>query len=178
MRNITKNKLRKCIFMLMCDFESVVERAIPDVLVSYCEQELFFETDGQKTVEKEKVLDALSAYFDVNVTSLHTDGYDEAGVWIVYKDKETTTQPPCSKCYNARFDDELTDENDGSSFTIGDSEKNYRMMYSAGCGKPPRIEFDAWNEQRKEWQTVGMYHPKHCPECGREIIEYPEAHNG
>lgn len=178
MRNVTKNQLKKAIFMRLSDFEGVVEKAIPDVQVSYCEETLFYDAEPDRTVEKDEIYEALSKYFDVYVTSVHTDGYEDVGVWIMYQDKTVSAEVPCAKCYNARFDDELTDENDESSFTIGDSEKNYRMMYSAGYGKPPRIEFDAWDEKRKAWNTVGLYYPKHCPECGREITEYPEVTNG
>lgn len=164
--------------MLLDEFEDVIEKAIPDgTLVTYCEQELFFETDGQSSVDRNKVLEALSDYFGVNVTSIHTDGYDEVGVWIVYKDADNAgaSQVPCRSCYNARFDDELTDENDFSSKTIGTADNDYRMMYSSGYGKPPRLQFDAWNDKRKEWMTVGLYYPKHCPECGREINEYTKG---
>lgn len=81
---------------------------------------------------------------------------------------------PCAKCYNARLDDELTDKNDFASYTIGKSEKGYRVMYTTGYGRPPRIEFETWNESCRNWDTVGIYFPKCCPECGRKITEYDE----
>lgn len=178
MRNLTKNQLKKAIFMRLSDFEDVVEKAIPDVKVSYCEEALFYDAEPDRTVEKDEIYEALSEYFDVYVTSIHTDGYEDVGVWIVYQDKTVSAEVPCAKCYNARFDSELTDENDFSSYTIGCVDEGFRMMYSTGYGKRPRIEFDKWSEENKQWLTVGKYFPRHCPECGREITEYPEVKNG
>ena len=175
MRNITKNQLKKAIFLRLGDFEDVVEKAMPDVQVSYCEETLFYDAEPDRNVEKDEIYEALSKYFCVNVTSVHTDGYEDVGVWIAYQDITVPTEAPCPECYNSRFDDELTDKNDFASYTIGDSEKDYRMMYSSGYGEPPRILFDKWSEEQRQWITVGKYYPKHCPECGREITEYPEV---
>lgn len=75
----------------------------------------------------------------------------------------------CYMCDNARLNDELTDDNDFSSMAI-DCFENYRIMYSAGYGKPPRLEFEIWNGNH--WSTVSTYYPKYCPNCGRTITEY------
>lgn len=77
----------------------------------------------------------------------------------------------CDMCYNARLDDELTDDNDYSARSIGDSDSNYRMMLCAGNGKPLRIEIEKW-VFAAGWCNIGRYFPKYCPECGRKIIEY------
>ena len=77
----------------------------------------------------------------------------------------------CYMCYNARLDDELTDDNDYSAVSIGDSAKGFRMMLCSGWGRPPRIEFEQWDE-KVGWYLVGIYKPKYCPNCGREITEY------
>lgn len=175
MKNITKEQLRKSIFMRLSDFEEVIENAIPGIQISYCEEILFYNTDGGRTVEQKEIYDELSKYFDVYVTSVHADSNDDVGVWIIYKEKQGSAEVPCGKCYNSRFDCELTDDNDFSSYTIGCSEKNYRMLYSSGHGQPPRILFESWNEEQKQWITVGKYFPKHCPDCGREINEYKEG---
>lgn len=45
----------------------------------------------------------------------------------------------CRMCYNARLDDELTDENDYSAITIGSCTDGYRMMLCSGYGRPLRI---------------------------------------
>lgn len=170
MKNVTKEQLHKCIFMPFSDFKGIINKLKPDVTVTYSEHKLSLETDGNSS----EVLQELSMYFNVTVTGFHADDSDDTGVWILYKDKALSEEVPCVKCFNARFNDELTDENDFGSYTVGQSEKNYRMTYSSGYGEPPRIEFDAWNESCTRWETVGVYFPKCCPECGREITEYEE----
>lgn len=77
---------------------------------------------------------------------------------------------PCCMCDNAKVDNELTDDNDLSFITIGKSAVNYRMMFAAGNGVPPRIILEHHNGW--EWETIGKYLPRFCPNCGREITEY------
>lgn len=81
----------------------------------------------------------------------------------------------CPKCFNARVDPdgELTDDNDFSSFSIGTSGRDYRIMYSSGYGKPPRLEVEK-HDDKLGWTKVAEYRPKYCPECGREITEYEQ----
>lgn len=88
--------------------------------------------------------------------------------------KAVPSVKPCGFCVNARVDDDLTDDNDFSSMAVGSSAIGYRILISSGFGKPVRIEFDQWN--RDNWSTVGRYYPKYCPECGRKLDEYEEAH--
>lgn len=78
---------------------------------------------------------------------------------------------PCGMCYNARLDDELTDENDYSAICIGNSVNGYRLMLCSGWGKPLRIEVEKW-EDKTGWFKIGHYYPKYCTNCGREILEY------
>ena len=174
MINVTKEQLHKCIYVSLSDFESIISKIKPGVSVTYSEHKISFEADNSDSVEKKDVMQELSRYFNATVTDFHTDDSDDTGVWILYKDKELSEEVPCGKCFNARFDDELTDENDFGSYTIGESEKGYRMTYNSGYGKPPRIEFDVWNDSCRRWDTVGVYFPKCCPGCGREITEYDE----
>lgn len=56
----------------------------------------------------------------------------------------------CRMCYNARLDDELTDENDFSAISIGSCSNGYRMMLCSGYGRPLRIEVEKWDKWRKE----------------------------
>lgn len=79
---------------------------------------------------------------------------------------------PCYMCNNARLDDELTDKNDYHAKTIGDMPYGSRLMLVSGGCKPLRIEYDSWSCTSKVWRTHGVYYPKCCPECGREIKEY------
>lgn len=93
---------------------------------------------------------------------------------LIDADKTISELKPCHMCLNARLDDELTDKNDFSSFSIGNSAKGIRMSVDAGYGKPLRIEVSMWDEKLQENKIVSRYYPKFCPNCGRPIIEYEE----
>lgn len=77
----------------------------------------------------------------------------------------------CYMCNNAKIDSLLTDENDYSSCTLGDSAEGVRMMLSSGWNRPLRIEIQEYII-KDGWCTVGIYFPKFCPNCGRKIVEY------
>ncbi len=95
--------------------------------------------------------------------------------------------PYCKFCFNARvyepteeelmdsMNTPLTDENDSSSHVVGKHMRPYRsIMLNSGNGKPLNIEFLEWSSARERWETVGLYYPKYCPECGRRLDEYDE----
>ena len=44
-------------------------------------------------------------------------------------------------------------------------------MLCSGDGKPPRIEFEEWND-KAGWGKIAEYRPRYCPNCGRKIVEY------
>lgn len=77
----------------------------------------------------------------------------------------------CDFCFNARLDDDLTDDNDYSAITIGYNSNGYRLMFCSGWGIPPRIEAEKWSDKAC-WTKTNQYFPKFCPECGRKITEY------
>lgn len=79
---------------------------------------------------------------------------------------------PCYLCDNARLNHELEDYNDFSSSCIGNFSQDCRIMLTSGSGKPLRIEIARWCEEAEQWVDIGVYYPKFCPECGREIREY------
>ena len=101
--------------------------------------------------------------------------------------KEEDKPPYCKYCFNARvykptdeelmdpFATELTDENDSSSCSVGNSSAGTRFMITSGHGEPVRIEIDKFLELRQAWVTVGKYYPKYCPECGRRLDEYDKV---
>lgn len=89
----------------------------------------------------------------------------------------------CKYCFNARIYEPteedillgniLDDNNDSSSHVVGENMRPYRsIMINSGNGKPLNIEFLEWASTRERWETVGEYHPKYCPECGRRLNEY------
>lgn len=112
---------------------------------------------------------------------------------IISKDTHSTVEVVerplyCKYCFNARvyepteeeimdpFATELTDDNDSSSIVVGEHMRpNRSIMINSGNGKPLNIEFLEWNSTREQWETVGLYHPKYCPECGRKLDEYDEV---
>lgn len=79
---------------------------------------------------------------------------------------------PCYLCDNARLNNELEDDNDFTSSCIGSFSHDCRIMLSSGSGKPLRIEIAKWSDKTQQWVDIGIYYPKYCPECGREIGEY------
>ena len=99
----------------------------------------------------------------------------------------------CQFCYNAHvwakgetvddyFDIGLDDTNDASSNTIGSSTNGFQLYFNSGNGEPCNIEVCEWKENgykgRPGWATIGIYYPKFCPECGRELSEYKISERG
>jgi hypothetical protein len=51
------------------------------------------------------------------------------------------------------------------------------MMLNKNPHEPLMIEVSRWNDKinPQQWQLVGYYYPKFCPECGRKIDEYDRS---
>lgn len=79
---------------------------------------------------------------------------------------------PCHMCMSAANTEGLTEDNDLSYFSIGDTLKDYRILIGSGDGKAPRILFE--QKGSKGMDLVGIYYPKYCPNCGRKITEYQD----
>lgn len=97
------------------------------------------------------------------------------GIVIDLKEiRNIESSQPCSMCFNARIDPnaELADDNDYSYKPVGKSKDGFRIGIGAGDGRPVRIEFEMWSENCSEMITVGRYHPRFCPNCGRRLTEY------
>ena len=84
----------------------------------------------------------------------------------------------CDKCMNASVNSELEPDYDFASRSLGDSSKGYRMMYNTGARRKTHISLEKWSEDHKQWETEGIYIPKYCPECGRELKENKGGGNG
>lgn len=82
----------------------------------------------------------------------------------------------CRFCANNRTNPEweLDEEQVSYAMTRGKFEKDFRIMLNKNPYQPLCIEFDHWRADLKtpQYQLVGYYYPKFCPECGRKIDEY------
>lgn len=76
---------------------------------------------------------------------------------------------PCHMCDSAFVNEELTKHDDLSYVGLGNFLLGYRALLRSGDGKPVEILMEHWNGQ--EWEEVGRYRPKFCPNCGRELVE-------
>ena len=94
---------------------------------------------------------------------------------VVFMDDEPEF---CDKCMNAFVNPELEPDYDFASRSLGDSSKGYRMMYNTGARRKTHISLERWSEDHKQWETEGIYIPKYCPECGRELKENKGGGNG
>lgn len=85
----------------------------------------------------------------------------------------------CRFCENNRTNPEweLDEEQVSYAMTCGKFEKGFRIMFNKNPYEPLCIEFDHWRDDFKtpQYQLVGYYYPKFCPECGRKIDEYDRS---
>ena len=68
----------------------------------------------------------------------------------------------CSYCLNHHSDPigELTEDNDYSSISIGNTMKSYRMSLDTGGRTATIIEITKWNNEKQISETVCIYKPK------------------
>lgn len=87
MKNVTKEMQKKCLFIRGDKFADIIKRMFGEE----AETEFVLEGSGVNIYHPEldygddDVVVGLSEYFDLPVTSFHTDCYDDVGVWIIYK---------------------------------------------------------------------------------------------
>ena len=79
------------------------------------------------------------------------------------------------------LDTTLNDGNDFGSITVGrtcalPNSNPHQMYLNSGGGKATHLEVCEWYNGR--WYTVGVYYPRFCPECGRELNEYEITERG
>lgn len=89
MKNVGENQLKKCIFMPLEEFEELINTLTNGLKEVKFEFSVYI-TDSDKADEediywKEDIHKTLSNYFDVEVTSFHSDDCDYPCVWICYK---------------------------------------------------------------------------------------------
>lgn len=90
-KNIKQNALKKCIFMSFNEFNRLVKNVLGSQYVATYDCEgVDVEVDPElediySDPDHDYVLESLSNYFGVTVTSYHADDCDCVGVWICYK---------------------------------------------------------------------------------------------
>lgn len=83
----------------------------------------------------------------------------------------------CSFCQNATVDPALTDDNDLSYMSVGDTGDGYGMFLRSGDKRPTALIVQKWDEKLQANVLIGKYQPKFCPECGRPLVESGEKIN-
>lgn len=87
MKNVKDYQLKKCIFMETEEFNGIIKTVFGN------EFEADFGLDGisvwsrAEGLSEKEINEGLSKYFDVTVTSVHVDDFDDIGVWICYIEK-------------------------------------------------------------------------------------------
>lgn len=69
----------------------------------------------------------------------------------------------CGMCASAYTDPELNSGNDLSYISVGKWAHGYRAFLRSGDGRPIEIVFETWGTS---WESIGVYRPKFCPNCG------------
>ena len=96
-KNVKDTQLKKCIFLTLNEYrELILELSLGLKDVKY-EEGIYYEDTAKAyiddvylediTDEGSGINEVLSEYFNVEVTSVHTDDCDVVGVWICYKEK-------------------------------------------------------------------------------------------
>lgn len=90
MKNVRTNQLKKCIFTDVEELQAILSAIYEeDIDVNISLDGLWYESKSDLDIGDSDVCQALSEYYDVNVTSIHIDDCDYVGVWIVYKELST-----------------------------------------------------------------------------------------
>ena len=95
MKNVNPNQLKKCIFLYVQELEAILSAIYEeDVYIDVHHDGMEFILKSLKELHEHNVCQALSEYYDVNVTSIHIDDDTyifcnsvSVGVWVVYKEE-------------------------------------------------------------------------------------------
>lgn len=83
----------------------------------------------------------------------------------------------CGFCYNRFVDHELDESNDASSIMVGQTAESYSIFIDTGWNFKTRLHLMKWNKEHQQNETIGIYVPKFCPECGRKLFENEPEYN-
>lgn len=155
MKNVRENQLKKCIFMELDEFISLVERLTDGLQTVEYEDGVYListdKADETDTYWNEGITETLSKYFGVEVTSFHSDNCEYVGVWICYKEMDEEYKQKCKELKRKCFDlgaDAIEDllgvslefETDKAMFEFADDilaqmpDEEFEMLYDRYCG--------------------------------------------
>jgi acyl carrier protein len=77
MKNVSKEMLKKAIFITEEKFENLIKELNGD------EDDFYIENGYVSLSDEIRIL--LEKHFDIEISSIHADGFDNIGVWIIYK---------------------------------------------------------------------------------------------
>lgn len=90
MKNVLENQLRQCILMSFDEFKDLVEELTNGLATAHDKFEIYISETSKaiksKTYWDKEMVDTLSEYFGVTVTSFHSDNFTPSGVWICFKE--------------------------------------------------------------------------------------------
>lgn len=94
MKNVRESQLKRCIFLTLEEFDEIIKEIFGPQATTLYQYEGIFIDSGNDDVEcdDDDILVRLSEYFDVNVTSFHSDNCEYVGVWVCYKDSVTKNE--------------------------------------------------------------------------------------
>ena len=94
MKNINKHSLKTCIFLDENEFTEILSNIFSGEITVDCDYEgIRVEHDGE-CINSDELFWKLEEYFDVaRITSLHIDDCDTVGIWITYKEYDTSVLP-------------------------------------------------------------------------------------
>lgn len=99
LHGLPENRLKKCIFLMTEEFEEIIEEITDGKVYCNFDDGVSFETQGDNWELVKSINAKLSEYFGVGeVTSIHDDGCDCMGVWIVYKESEEKKEAKSIEC--------------------------------------------------------------------------------
>lgn len=147
MRNIEDSQKKSCIFLLSDEYTRLINTIFNGrVSVEYALDGISYTHENDNIdVTDEKVNDALSAYYDVKVTSVHADDCDYMGVWICYREEESYELSDNDKPeFIGRVIDILEDycEEKGIELTNSDKEDRITELIATGLTREEAIETD------------------------------------
>ena len=84
MKNVKDCQLKKCIFMETEEFNRIIKTVFGNEFEADFGLEGISVWSKAEGLSEKEINEGLSDYFDVTVTSVHADDFDDMGIWICY----------------------------------------------------------------------------------------------